>query len=88
MSACSGKGIFLLLKECTIFLTKKQDGPYIVGTFVGSIYLDKYGEEDIGFKRGKPLFLNQSLYEQLWQLWLTHSFDEETVKKGTRHYQL
>jgi len=30
-----------------------------------SPYLDKYGEEDPQFKRGRPLFLSRDRYQQL-----------------------
>ena len=42
------------------------------GYFNPSPYLDAHGESDLGLKRGKPLFLNQSRYNELAKLWLNH----------------
>jgi E3 ubiquitin-protein ligase UBR1 len=88
MKNCSIKGVYLLIKECAVFLAKRLDGPYVNGTFWNAIFLDKYGEEDIGFKRGKPLFLDTASYNQLRQLWLDHSIDDAVHRKGARHYNL
>jgi hypothetical protein len=33
-----------------------------------SVYVDQYGEEDVGLKRGRPLFLSRARVERLNQL--------------------
>jgi len=64
MICSGGKGIILLVKESSIFLLRKQIVRYASGAFVSSIYVDKYGEEDAGFIRGKPLFLSIERFEK------------------------
>lgn len=51
MRNCSGQGVFFLFKECGILLARKVDGSYVNGGFYNSVYLDRYGEEDIGKER-------------------------------------
>jgi E3 ubiquitin-protein ligase UBR1 len=88
MRKCSGQGVFFLFKECVVLLARKVDGAYVNGGFFNSVYLDKYGEEDVGFKRGKPLFLEPGRYEELRKMWLQHGLDDNVVKRGPKHYSL
>jgi len=81
MKSCSAVGIYLLLKKCLIVLVGYKQGKLIYGTF-SSIYLDKYGEEDLEFRRGKSLFLDQSRYEHLHTVWLTNTIYEEIKKNN------
>jgi E3 ubiquitin-protein ligase UBR1 len=39
---------------------------------VQSVYLDQYGEEDPGLRRGRPLYLSLPRYQQLVQLYMHH----------------
>lgn len=50
-----------------------------MGGFFPSIYLDKYGDQDIGFSRGKPLFLSLERLEELRKYWLNQisTFDHQ-----------
>lgn len=89
MEECSGKGLFFLVKECVVFVARRREGNYVSGYFFHSLYLDKYGEEDEGFLRGKPLFLAQQRYDQLQQLWFSPGdIDNEVVKAGSKLYKL
>jgi len=86
---CGRKIVILLVKQCTIFLLRRQETEkYISGCFYSSIYLDKYGEEDPGFNRGKPLFLDEGRYEQLRLLWMSSNFDDEVSKRDPRRYRV
>lgn len=88
MSQCSGKGVFFLFAECSVLLCRKPSGVYVQASFFPPMYLDKYGEEDIGFRRGKPLYLDEGRLEQLRQTWLNHKIDEEVVRQGSKSYEL
>jgi hypothetical protein len=50
MKACSGKGLFFLVKECAIFVGRRIEENHnsVNGYFYGTVYVDKYGEEDPG----------------------------------------
>eukprot|EP00762_Andalucia_godoyi_P008482 ANDGO_05780.mRNA.1 E3 ubiquitin-protein ligase ubr1 len=50
----AGHGIFLCLRSSKTLLLRPDAGGYIP-----SLYLDPHGEEDTGFRRGLPLYLNQ-----------------------------
>jgi len=88
-SYCTGgRGIFLFIKECGVFLLRKGEEKFVSGCFFPSIYLDRYGEEDIGFNRGKPLFLSKERYEKLCHLWLSNDWDDEIIKLEVKRYLL
>ena len=41
----------------------------------GTLYVDKYGEDDIGFKRGKALYLQEDRFQLLYKQWITQTYD-------------
>lgn len=90
MKYCSEKGLFFLVKDCVVFIARRiETSTAVSGYFAGSLYLDKYGEEDPGFQRGKPLFLDAARYEQLCQMFLsTAALDAEVVKRGNKLYEI
>ena len=104
MKTCAGKCFFFLAKDCLLFVARKAETKFgktnnAVGYFHGSVYVDKYGEEDpgkyflspltLGFTRGKPLFLDYGKCEQLRKLWLSPgAIDNESVKQGSKVYKL
>ncbi|RLN98409.1 hypothetical protein DYB28_016060, partial [Aphanomyces astaci] len=45
----------------------------------GSVYLDRNGEEDAHFRRGKTLYLNQERVAALTRLVVLHGFTENTA---------
>jgi len=59
-----GIGMFLLLKKCQVVLIRSR-----FASFYLSPYLDSHGEEDIGLRRGRPLSLNATRYDNLCLLW-------------------
>lgn len=74
-----GTGIFLAVNSSTIIVIRGKRA-----CVWGSIYLDKFGEEDKELKRGKPLYLHPERYQLLQDQWLTHKFDH-TNKKWVFH---
>eukprot|EP01113_Clastostelium_recurvatum_P032417 TRINITY_DN4169_c0_g1_i9.p1 TRINITY_DN4169_c0_g1~~TRINITY_DN4169_c0_g1_i9.p1 ORF type:complete len:624 (+),score=32.09 TRINITY_DN4169_c0_g1_i9:216-1874(+) len=74
--ACSGDvSLFLLIKQASVLLLR--DG---VGWYWGSIYLDAHAEEDVGMRRGRPLFLSLARYEQLRQMWVGHTLTQRRLQ--------
>ena len=69
-----GIGIFFLLSKATILLISGLKAVYW-----GSIYLDKNGEEDLGLKRGRPLFLNEERLRKLKDLYLKNDIVKEVA---------
>ncbi|MFX4404650.1 hypothetical protein ABTA52_20040, partial [Acinetobacter baumannii] len=58
--ACSnGNGVFLLLSNSIVLLLTGANR----GCMWGSCYIDAHGEEDIGLRRGRPLFLDAARVE-------------------------
>jgi len=58
--ACSnGNGAFLLLSNSIVLLLTGTNR----GCMWGSCYIDAHGEEDIGLRRGRPLFLDAARVE-------------------------
>ncbi|KAI7904456.1 uncharacterized protein BX663DRAFT_470639 [Cokeromyces recurvatus] len=69
MKSCGGEiGIYLMIKDCFLLLLHDNGG-----SIMNAPYLDSHGEADIFFKRGAPQYLNMKRYEQIRQMWLTHS---------------
>jgi len=85
---CAGRGIIFLVKDCAVFVIRKREGKYVQGCFFPSIYLDKYGEDDLGFVRGKPLFLNAARYEEVRSLALSLNFDDEVMRRDAKRYRI
>jgi len=64
---CSAdSGVFLRIRECVVVLHSKVSR----GTFLPAPYLDMYGEADKGLKRGNPLYLDESKYDEINRIWL------------------
>jgi len=70
-------GVFLLVRDCQILLLYNKSK----GCFMSPPYLDEYGEPDIKFRRGNPLFLSSGRYDSLQQLWMSHSIPQEIVRQ-------
>lgn len=89
MPECGGRGLFFLPKDCAIFVARQAIAQHASGYFFPSTYLDKYGEDDVGFLRGKPLYLDTERYEQLRVLFLkAHKLDEEVVNSGHKMWRI
>ena len=53
MKTCAEKGIYFLAKDCLLFIARRGESRFgkvdnVSGYFAGSLYVDKYGEEDPG----------------------------------------
>ncbi|XP_071942297.1 E3 ubiquitin-protein ligase UBR3-like [Antedon mediterranea] len=70
-SVCgSGTAIYLSIDSSNIMIYRGNRS-----CTWSSVYLDHYGEEDSGLKRGKPLILNEARYSFLENLWRNHTLD-------------
>jgi len=72
-SVLCGGGLFIVLKGTYVLIIREERR-----TAWRSLYLDEHGEEDIGIKRGKPLYLSKLRYEELNNMWLSSSFDYDS----------
>lgn len=74
-----GSGMFLLVLEGAVLLVYWK-----LSAYVGSLYVDEYGEEfgerNRELNKGRPLYLNQERRERLLRLWLRHEIPYEVVK--------
>merc|ERR1719296_268386 len=68
----SGIGVFFLVQKCTILLMHNNKSAYSP-----SLYVDEHGEEDVGLRRGRPLFFSEERYQALETLWRTHGIPRE-----------
>lgn len=68
----SGLGIFFLVQKCTILLMHNNKSAYSP-----SLYVDEHGEEDVGLRRGRPLFFSEERYQALENLWRNHGLPRE-----------
>jgi hypothetical protein len=68
----SGLGIFFLVQKCTILLMHNNKSAYSP-----SLYVDEHGEEDVGLRRGRPLFFSEERYRALENLWRNHGLPRE-----------
>ncbi|OON21147.1 hypothetical protein X801_02958, partial [Opisthorchis viverrini] len=71
----SGYSLTLRLHECRVYLLSDQARRL---TEMTSPYRDSFGETDPGLRRGNPLFLVDTEYERLNQLWLSHQLASST----------
>lgn len=77
LNSCSGDiGIFLVVKESFVLLLH-EDG----GSIMSAPYLDTHGEADLFLRRGTPQYLNPQRYEQIRQMWLSHSIPAYVRRK-------
>ncbi|XP_078489238.1 E3 ubiquitin-protein ligase ubr3 [Ciona intestinalis] len=79
---CGAGTCILLLINSSIVVVIRGSRACIWGT----LYLDVHGEEDKGWKRGKPLFLKRERLELLERQWIQHSFDN-SCKNWAAHRQ-
>jgi len=79
LECAGGEGIFLLVKQTLVLLIQAQAKQ---GCLMSSLYLDDHKEEDVGLKRGRPLFLDRTRYEQLRTLWLDHQMAHNITRRA------
>ncbi|GAA0163551.1 ubiquitin-protein ligase [Lithospermum erythrorhizon] len=73
LSCGAGIGVFLLIRKTTVLL--QRSGRQALWP---SPYLDSFGEEDIDFYRGKPLYLNEERYAALTHMVSSHGIDRSS----------
>jgi len=71
----SGVGIFFLVQKCIVLLVDSNKSAYSP-----SLYVDENGEEDLGLKRGRPLFLNEARLQTLEALWRNNGIPREVTQ--------
>ncbi|KAJ2888302.1 E3 ubiquitin-protein ligase ubr1 [Coemansia asiatica] len=77
MKTCGGTvGVYLLVKKCGLLLLHHDNG-----CFMSAPYLDQHGEVDLGLKRGRPLFINRSRYDEMKKLVLTQKIPVFVARK-------
>ncbi|ELR21354.1 zinc finger in N-recognin protein [Acanthamoeba castellanii str. Neff] len=79
LSCAGGEGVFLLARQTITLLLQSQAEH---GCLMGSLYLDEHKEEDVGLKRGRPLYLDPARYEQLRTLWLDHQMAASITRRA------
>jgi E3 ubiquitin-protein ligase UBR2 len=82
---CSpGVGLYLYIRECQVVLLAGEGR----GCLYPAPYFDKYGETDVGLKRGNPLYLCEESYKKLQEIWLKHTLYEVVVNSMEEHPNL
>jgi len=71
----AGIGIFFLLHKCVVLLIHNNKSAYSL-----SLYVDEHGEEDVGLRRGRPLYLHKDRFECLQKLWSQHDVPREVAQ--------
>uniref|UniRef100_A0AC35TMN1 E3 ubiquitin-protein ligase n=1 Tax=Rhabditophanes sp. KR3021 TaxID=114890 RepID=A0AC35TMN1_9BILA len=79
MQHCSGQnGAFLRMRDCIInLITPKNRGAFFDGP-----YVDKYGEQDGGHRRGNRMFFNSELYAKFKKAWLHQEIIETIIHEN------
>lgn len=74
-----GSGMFLLVLEGAVLLVYWK-----LAAYVGSLYVDEYGEEfgerNRELNKGRPLYLQEDRRQRLLRLWTRHEIPNEVVK--------
>ncbi|TPX37695.1 hypothetical protein SmJEL517_g00734 [Synchytrium microbalum] len=70
-------GVFLIIKRAAVMVLRSNNR----GCMVNSPYLDAHGEEDPGFRRGKPVFLNAKRYDELRKLVVSHGVSKHIARR-------
>ena len=74
-TCANGNGLFFVVQRCAVLLMHKARSAYSI-----SPYVDVHGEEDLGLKRGRPLFLSPGRYDSLQSLWRSHRLPLEVAR--------
>ncbi|KAJ2611062.1 E3 ubiquitin-protein ligase ubr1 [Coemansia sp. RSA 1365] len=84
MKTCGGTvGVYLLVKKCGLLLLHHDNG-----CFMSAPYLDQHGEVDLGLKRGRPLFINSTRYEEMRRLVLTQKIPVFIARKIDQSFDI
>ncbi|KAJ2758012.1 E3 ubiquitin-protein ligase ubr1, partial [Coemansia nantahalensis] len=84
MKTCGGTvGLYLLVKKCGLLLLHHDNG-----CFMSAPYLDQHGEVDLGLRRGRPLYLNKTRYEELRRLVLAQKIPVFVARKVDQSFDI
>lgn len=64
---CNGVGLFFLVRKCSLIAIRGEHAAVL-----DTPYLDEYNEEDVGFRRGKPLYLDGKRWSNIVNMYLYH----------------
>ena len=79
----AGVAPFLLIRHCAVFVIMGHKRV----SWLNSLYLDAFGEEDQELKRGRTMYLSQPRLQWLRRLVTTHSYSQDsTVLKHCRRH--
>eukprot|EP01088_Endostelium_zonatum_P016813 TRINITY_DN469_c1_g1_i1.p1 TRINITY_DN469_c1_g1~~TRINITY_DN469_c1_g1_i1.p1 ORF type:complete len:721 (-),score=243.97 TRINITY_DN469_c1_g1_i1:56-2170(-) len=70
-----GNGVYIMVSASTFFVISDDRS-----CFWGSPYVDKFGEEDLFFERGKELNLNKDVLEHIERMFLANRLDDELFR--------
>jgi len=71
-----GSMVFLALRKSTTLFVNAGT---LQAAFLPSLYLDDHGEEDVGLRRGKPIYKNAEAVRDITQLWLSGGYFQDTA---------
>uniref|UniRef100_M4BQS2 E3 ubiquitin-protein ligase n=1 Tax=Hyaloperonospora arabidopsidis (strain Emoy2) TaxID=559515 RepID=M4BQS2_HYAAE len=75
MKCGAGVGLFFLVRSSSVLLVFGSRS-----SFFGSPYLDMFGEQDIGLRRGRPLYLNATRMKAIEALYANHQLATEVTR--------
>jgi hypothetical protein len=79
-NCCDGTGLFFLVRKCSVIAIRGEHA-----AILQTPYLDQWGEEDVGFKRGRPLYLDSKRWNTLLNDYKFHRISHQvsTVRSST-----
>jgi len=78
LEKCTGSaGMFLRPMECKMMLISSSGK----GCFFGAPYVDEYGEQDTGLRRGNPMYLNEEMMDNLRRIWYSQNISETVSRQ-------
>eukprot|EP01090_Pellita_catalonica_P013363 TRINITY_DN3142_c0_g2_i1.p2 TRINITY_DN3142_c0_g2~~TRINITY_DN3142_c0_g2_i1.p2 ORF type:complete len:233 (+),score=33.58 TRINITY_DN3142_c0_g2_i1:672-1370(+) len=78
----AGNGMFLMLRNSAVIILSDEKS-----CLWGSMYFDRFGEEDMFFSRGKRLVLSEPIYAHLASVFAEHKFEEEILRADVPLYK-
>uniref|UniRef100_A0AAV1TSY6 E3 ubiquitin-protein ligase n=1 Tax=Peronospora matthiolae TaxID=2874970 RepID=A0AAV1TSY6_9STRA len=75
MKCGASVGLFFLVRSSSVLLVFGSRS-----SFFGSPYLDMFGEQDIGLRRGRPLYLNATRMKAIEALYANHQLATEVTR--------
>jgi E3 ubiquitin-protein ligase UBR1 len=73
-------GLFFDVQDNTVLIVRGDGG----GCITKSPYIDAWGEEDVGLRRGRPVFFHAPILEELRRRFVCGGLVDKTVSTGMR----